>query len=372
MQIDTRGTELQKLITKLASEFFTFSEKRILEAELGRKLEITKFNLSEYVLLTQMYPYNETRYFLAHTHFYRYALTVDRVINRMNAILQHIRKLDDIGDTALYEQFRKIIIHPNYLPWGLVERDDFYAKSPAEQIQYDIRQWPDRTAISLYLFQFREISDLIALTQGLYMIDVLRLDATTTRWCNFVDDDSKHAEKAVHRVYPKSIDDDVFSVKTIPPIQDCCTAIVSTMQPVPAGGAMLEADDESYESISRLRGVPTYGTFCKRISDTLKRIGGTEILYASFNQILHELNRVLSRTYTKWKLSPSDFLKNLNTGPLLGSNLICPPGSATRLVDKNGFDVPLHEGIVYMNGKPYTSGRVDPTKSGCVSSLRLN
>lgn len=380
MQVDTRNEETQRLIGRIAFQFFENDEKKLLEVETGMKYNAVKFNLREYAGLKQQFPYTGIHLFRASTHFYKFVLTFEHVINQLRGFLQVVRNLDEIGNEKVYEQLKHEMPHPSFIPWFLLEDKDFMALPPEDQIKMSIRSWPG--ASELYLFRFPMLADLIALTQGLYILDPeLKLE----RWVNYGPHQNATAageskagnyNEADLKREVKNLVGPVFGGVNFGYINRALDTLNQPGFINPNGGPLSEITPAAYLAIGRKRlgnspDAEVLAKYLQRLAAAFKRSRALVELYKTVNEVLREFHRVLSRTYLKLSQRGDFFVDNLMSGPLFGENMKCPDGSTVRLIGYDGKPLTPDESIMVVDGKRFISSKVDPKQSGCMPRVEL-
>lgn len=363
MQIDLRNSGIQTLVTKLATEFFENQEIQLLQAETGIKFPLLKFNLREYNVLKQTYPFTPAGYDRIHIFFYKYCLTLDYVLSQLRAFDTLVRNLDNIGSESLFENLKIQMIHPSFIPWSVLENSTFKALTPDQRMIYSIRTWTTGNvptgAAQDYLYKFPLISNLIALSQGLFLDDPI---TSVTKWVNYGPMSGSNTNHFNDPPFDPTLHDFHMAIRNIA----SGPAHINT-----EGGALNVNNNQDYHNIARNRNIPMLETVIPRLAYTTKKTGTLTILYSTLNDILREFQRVLGRTYMALRLDPGYFISNLTTGPLLGENMRCPDDSVPDLVDYNGNPLSTEDSYLVVNGHRYISSKVDPSKSGCRPKIEI-
>lgn len=386
MQYDLRGPNTQKMISALAKDFFREAEKRLLQAELGRPFASTKFTINEYAQLLHGYPYNTTDVYRAHSFFYMYALTIDYIISKLAALYNIVRNLDNIGSESVYTSLKAQLPHPDYVPWAFVESPKFENFPDAARHALGLRNWP--TGTDLYFFDLPLPSALIAITQGLYIENVyLSMPGKEDVWCNKmtravmdehdIDVQSPCVAVKFRHNPSRSVEEylktqiDTVDLSTVGNRTTLFTSFQNNanLQVELYGGPVRNAVPETYIQLNTV--YPQIGTMCQRLSESLVRTKGVEVLFATYNDLMREFHRVITHTMVDVSLKGERFLDNLSHGPLLGSTISCPPGSIPRLVDRNGKELTYEQSVMKLGDKHYVSGNVDVKRSGCMTEFRI-
>lgn len=370
VQVSDRNPDTQRLVDRMAHEFFRPDEARFLEATIAKPIAGIKFNVREYMGLNYQFPFSDIHMYHAFNYFYKFVLTFDKVLSSLRGFRELVRNMDHIGDILVLEGLKRYMPSPSFIPWFLFQRDWFKRLSPHQQRQYAVPRWPQRG--EAYLMKFPLISNVIALTQGLYLVSPhtddevwVNADAGVNTPClsysmPYTEQDLSSAYTQRRRLYVEA--------KT----ESLAQAAVSCVQPNPKGGPMNTTDDAAYRCIAALQQLPNqadeqrFTETLMRLADAFKRSGALLAMYQTLNTLLREFEAALARTSLTQTNNPTDFTNNLVTGPLFGENLKCPEGHMVLLVDHDGNPLSQQEAIyITPSGQRMVSGKVDVTKSGC-------
>lgn len=361
MQVPMRTAATQTFIDAVAADLFSHSERSLLQAETGKPYEATKFSLMEFAQLQQMYPYNTPKLYRTHIHFYLFALTLDNTVARLTAVLRIIEKLDDIGSMDTYEGLKKALWHPDRVMWGVVEHNDYEKLRPVDRAAYDLVDWD--VYAPRYLCRFPLIKAIMALSHGLYIYNN-GSNNTEEVWCNATRDARPCAAAEC-----KDVDAYIRNQEHLPTAVDIKHWIDDNTRVLPTGGPMDTLNlDAGYNDLDLATKSKT-GTVCKRIAESVHRVGGLQVLYGAFNDVVHEFNRVMLQTHLNLTTDSRSFIGNLSKGPLYGSTILCAAGFVPRLRDRDGNDLDYNAVVANVNGHQRVSGKVDLTKSTCMREV---
>ena len=365
--VHIRNKATQQVVSKLAAEFFSDMEKKLLEAELGQKFSTIKFNMREYAQMQLVYPYTSAALVRAHTYFYRYVLSLDIVLLRLRGFLNTVKNLDAIGSEAVYKQLSSEMIHPSFVPWSVLEQPWFHAQTQQQKQKWSVRTWTgagDATnASALYLVRFPILSGLIAITQGLFLMDP---DTDTKKWVNA---DTKQTGAAYLDAKSKSKDLSIWQTQLL--LQNN-VAMRDTAGD--RGGAIASKNiNKAYEDIAKQWQTPQLESIMDRLAKVCLRTGLTTLLYSTLNDVLREFDEVLGETHLQFSMHAGKFVENLVSGPLFGDNIThCPAGGYNPdFVGYDGKEVTPENAFVTVNGKRTVSGMVDIKRSSCKRTVRI-
>lgn len=352
MQVISRGVRTQQLITAIANEFFRHGEKKLVEAELGKPFERIKFDMFEYLAILQQFPYPDIDLWRPHIAFFKYAMTIDRVVLQMESLRRMIKNLDNIGDPDVLADLKRQLVHPNLLPWEVVDHPDFPRWTRQERQAADLGQLKNAT---LYLFRFPVVRNIMAVTQGLFMLYPEQLPQSNPEWVN--------------RKWRMHTGEATVGANKVVTIGD-------TESKVGTGGPLAAESDVARNivvSYTNPANGDTLAELVRRLKKAFIGARGTDALYSTFNDLLHDFEKVLNYTYTQLSASAHDFANNLHKGPMLTDATQCPNGTVPRFVDADGNDVPWNEAVVLdtATGQYRTTGRVQLSKTTCVPTMQV-
>lgn len=361
--VESRNATIDAFVRKMADLLFTNRERKQLETELGIAYSKIAFSLREYLLLSQRYPMGmpqgqvDTKYY----QFYKYALTIAIVFDRLRSLNNLVLQMDAIGLESVLEQLKANFPHPLFVPWFVLEHiAEFGGRLHQQDFKFSaLDRLPAANANSgvRYLAHFPVMADLMAITQGLRY---LNLELDTIAWSN-------NGQVAGDIVANHAQDDDVYrnihhiAVGDITIDETADAIVLTTMQ-----AGILN------QSGAVLRPAELQDPLCHEFADVFRRSGLQIEMFKTFSEIMKQFHARLVRTPLGMPTTVAGFVTNMKTGPMLDDALKCGPGMQPRLRGYRGEVLTERDSIVLINGHPYVTAAVDISQSDCIPQVSLD